>query len=74
MQTLTAKDAKYGFGRLMDLARAEPVTIAKHGRAVVVVMSVEETRRKLHECNTFLNLNVTEEEGERLRMTGMAVA
>ena len=41
MQTLTATDAKYGFGRLMDLARAEPVTIAKHGRPVVVVMSVE---------------------------------
>ncbi len=41
MQTLTAKDAKYGFGRLIDLARAEPVTIAKHGRPVVVVMSFE---------------------------------
>ena len=24
MQTLSAKDAKYGFGRLIDLARAEP--------------------------------------------------
>lgn len=41
MNTLTAKDAKYGFGRLIDLARAEPVTISKHGRPVVVVMSVE---------------------------------
>ena len=41
MQTLTATDAKYGFGRLIDLAHAEPVTIAKHGRPVVVVMSVE---------------------------------
>ena len=28
MQTLTAKDAKYGFGRLIDLARAEPVAVA----------------------------------------------
>ena len=45
MQTLTATDAKYGFGRLIDLARAEPVTIAKHGRPVVVVMSVEEYER-----------------------------
>lgn len=45
MKTLTAKDAKYGFGRLIDLARAEPVTIAKHGRPVVVVMSVEEYER-----------------------------
>ena len=46
MKTLTATDAKYGFGRLMDLARAEPVTIAKHGRPVVVMMSVEEYERR----------------------------
>ena len=45
MQTLSAKDAKYGFGRLIDLARASPVTVAKHGRPVVVVLSVEEYER-----------------------------
>jgi prevent-host-death family protein len=45
MKTLTAKDAKYGFGRLIDLARAEPVAVAKHGRPVVVVMAVEEYER-----------------------------
>lgn len=45
MKSLTAKDAKYGFGRLIDMARAEPVTIAKHGRPVVVVMAVEEYDR-----------------------------
>lgn len=45
MQTLSAKDAKYGFGRLIDLARAEPVSVAKHGRAVVVVLAVEEYER-----------------------------
>jgi len=45
MKTLTAKDAKYSFGRLIDLARAEPVTVAKHGRPVVVVMAVEEYER-----------------------------
>jgi prevent-host-death family protein len=45
MKTLTAKDAKYGFGRLIDLARAEPVAVAKHGRHVVVVMAVEEFER-----------------------------
>ena len=45
MQTLSAKDAKYGFGRLIDLARAAPVTVAKHGRPVVVVLSVEEYER-----------------------------
>jgi hypothetical protein len=31
MNTLTAKDAKGGFGRLIDLDRAEPVMIAKQG-------------------------------------------
>lgn len=45
MQVLTAKDAKYGFGRLIDLARAEPVAVAKHGRPVVVVLAVEEYER-----------------------------
>ena len=45
MQTLSAKDAKYSFGRLIDTARAEPVTIEKHGRAVIVVLAVEEYER-----------------------------
>ena len=45
MKTFTAKDAKYAFGRLIDLARAEPVMVAKHGRPVVVVMAVEEYDR-----------------------------
>ncbi len=45
MRSMTAKDAKYGFGRLIDLARAEPITVEKHGRPVVVVMSVEEFER-----------------------------
>jgi prevent-host-death family protein len=42
MKTLTAKDAKYRFGCLIDLARAERVVIAKHGRPVVVVLPLEE--------------------------------
>lgn len=45
MQTMTAKDAKYGFGRLIDLARSAPVTVEKHGRPVVVVLAVEEFER-----------------------------
>jgi len=45
MQILSAKDAKYGFGRLIDLARADPVAVAKHGRPVVVVMAIEEYQR-----------------------------
>lgn len=42
MQTLSAKDAKYNFGRLIETARAQPVMVEKHGRPVVVVLSVEE--------------------------------
>lgn len=45
MQTMSAKDAKNTFGLLVDKARAEPVTVEKHGRPVVVVMSVEEFER-----------------------------
>lgn len=45
MKIIAARDAKNGFGYLIDLARAEPVTIEKHGRPVVVVLSVEEFER-----------------------------
>jgi prevent-host-death family protein len=45
MMTMSAKDAKNAFGLLLDRARAEPVTVEKHGRAVVVVLSVEEYER-----------------------------
>lgn len=45
MHTMSAKDAKYGFGRLIDIARAEPVTVQKHGRPVIVVLAVEEYER-----------------------------
>lgn len=45
MRTVSAKDAKYEFGKLIDLARAAPVTVAKYGRPVVVVMAVEEYKR-----------------------------
>ncbi|MCW2189459.1 prevent-host-death family protein [Bradyrhizobium elkanii] len=45
MKTMSAKAAKNGFGLLLDTARAEPVTIEKHGRPVVVVISVEEFGR-----------------------------
>jgi prevent-host-death family protein len=45
MKTMSAKDAKNSFGMLLDHARAEPVEVQKHGRPVVVVMSVEEFQR-----------------------------
>jgi prevent-host-death family protein len=45
MQRTSARDAKNGFGKLIDLARASPVEVAKHGRPVVVVVSIEEYER-----------------------------
>ena len=45
MRSLSAREAKYGFGRAIDLARAAPVAVAKHGRPVVVVVAVEEFER-----------------------------
>lgn len=45
MKIMSAKDAKNGFGLLLDTARAEPVTIEKHGRGVVVVLAIEEYER-----------------------------
>jgi antitoxin (DNA-binding transcriptional repressor) of toxin-antitoxin stability system len=42
MQRMSARDAKNGFGKLIDLAHAEPVAIANYGRSVVNVKAVEE--------------------------------
>lgn len=49
MHRMSARDAKNGFGRLIDLARAEPVAIEKYGRSVVVVLSAEEYERLIGE-------------------------
>ena len=45
METQSVKDAKCGFGRLIDLARAESVAVARHGSPIVVAMAVEEYER-----------------------------
>jgi len=45
MKTMSAREAKNSFGLMIDTARAEPVLIEKHGRGVVVVVSVEEYER-----------------------------
>jgi len=42
MQSISSHEAKARFGKLLDTARREAVTIEKHGRAVAVVMSKEE--------------------------------
>jgi prevent-host-death family protein len=48
MKTMSAREAKNAFGLMIDTARAEPVLIEKHGRAIVIVISVEEYER-LHD-------------------------
>ncbi len=45
MKTMSAREAKNAFGLMIDTTRAEPVRIEKHGRGVVVVVSVEEYER-----------------------------
>ena len=45
MKSIAAREAKNGFGRLLDEARSEPIVIHKHGRAVAVVLSYEEYER-----------------------------
>lgn len=45
MKSMSAREAKNSFGLMIDTARAEPVRIEKHGRGVVVVVSVEEYER-----------------------------
>ena len=48
MKILGASEAKKRFGELLDLARREPVQIAKKGCGVAVIMSVEEFDRFLN--------------------------
>ena len=48
MKTFSARDAKNRFGYLIDTARQEPVSVEKHGRPVVIVLSVEDYERLLN--------------------------
>ncbi|NHO34251.1 type II toxin-antitoxin system prevent-host-death family antitoxin [Acetobacter fallax] len=45
MKIMSAREAKNGFGLMIDTARAAPVLVQKHGRGVVVVVAVEEYER-----------------------------
>lgn len=44
MQIPSAKEAKYDFDRLIDLARADPVAVAEYGQPFVSVFPVENTK------------------------------
>ena len=45
MKSMTASDAKQGFGELMDNALREPVTITKNGKPAAVLMSHGDFKR-----------------------------
>ena len=45
MKEITAKDAKNGFGRLLDIIQSTPVRVTRNGRPVGVVMSVRQFER-----------------------------
>lgn len=49
-RTLSAREAKNRFGYLIDMARQEPISIEKHGRPVVVVVSIEDYERMVAAC------------------------
>jgi prevent-host-death family protein len=42
MYKVAAREAKNEFGRLLDNAQREPITIEKKGRPVAVVLSIPE--------------------------------
>lgn len=66
MYRMSARDAKNGFGRLIDLARAGPVAIEKYGRSVVVVIAVEEYARLSDTTGTKLSASKPKEfEGDK---------
>ena len=39
MKTMTSVEAQHGFGRLLDAAQREPISITRHGRPAVFVVS-----------------------------------
>ena len=45
MKEIAAKEAKNRFGRLIAVAQSAPVCVTKKGRAVGVVMSIEQYER-----------------------------
>jgi prevent-host-death family protein len=42
MKEISSTDAKTHFGALLDMAQREPVTIHKKGRAVAVILSMQD--------------------------------
>ena len=45
MKEIAARDAKNRFGRLLDTVQSAPVRVTKKGRAVGVMMSIQQYER-----------------------------
>lgn len=45
MKVTTAQDARNRFGQLLEAAQRAPIAITKNGRAVTVMLSVEQYQR-----------------------------
>ena len=45
MREIAAREARNRFGQVIEASQRAPVTVTRHGRAVSVVMSVEEYDR-----------------------------
>ena len=57
MKAIAAKEAKNNFGEMLDTAQREPVAIEKHGRAVAIVLSVENYQQmKLENLRAHLSM------------------
>jgi prevent-host-death family protein len=64
MKSMSAAEAKNGFGQMIDIARQEPVKIKKHGRAVVVVISIEDYERLTAATANLQELTEQKRQGE----------
>lgn len=71
MKQVTATEAAKGFGRLVDDAQFEPITIEKNGRPVVVVYSYREAQAiealKLSALKTFTAAGIKDSEEGRVK-------
>jgi len=64
MRTIAAREAKNQFGSLMNAAQREPVAIEKHGKAVAILMSVEEYKMiKVHRLQSEVKAGLDQLDG-----------
>ncbi len=70
MREIAAREAKNRFGQLLEASQRAPVTLTRHGRAVSVVMSVEQYDR-LRGAAWDRLMRTMDEIGEKAAAAGM---